>query len=505
MSNNKEQISNPQNTDYRRTIKYLGIFGGAQGLSVFLNMVRNKAASILLGTGGLGFIALYNRTLQMFSECTNLSLSFSAVRKLASVYENEDERAAEHCVKVIRSVALLTGIVGMLLFMLASPFISNWIFGKGTYYYLSRFLLLSPVVLFMAVSGGEVAVMRGVRKLNSLALYSVWTALSAVAVSVPLYMIRGLGGIFPSIFLIALSQMAGALYFTLKVYRYKVSPFSLKYLRDGVDMIKMGAGYIYSSILTSLSIWLVCKALSQMGDSSSTGLFSAGFAIICMLPSILFSALDSDYYPRLSGIFHRCKERNEVVNGQIEVHILIQAPLILGVIVLLPQLIPMLYSSDFEPALKMTQIAMFALLLNTVTYPLSFLPLSKGDSFTFLVQESIYNISFVVFIVFGYSQYGLSGVGVAMAMARLIDLVSASLIAHYKYSFRFSSRVKMYFFIHSMIYVVAAFAVFIMKGHYNRLLVSAACVACSILISLYMLSVHGNFLYKLYQRIFKRK
>jgi O-antigen/teichoic acid export membrane protein len=194
-----------------------------------------------------------------------------------------------------------------------------------------------------------------------------------------------------------------------------------------------------------------------------------------------------------------------VVNGQIEVHILIQAPLILGVIVLLPQLIPMLYSSDFEPALKMTQIAMFALLLNTVTYPLSFLPLSKGDSFTFLVQESIYNISFVVFIVFGYSQYGLSGVGVAMAMARLIDLVSASLIAHYKYSFRFSSRVKMYFFIHSMIYVVAAFAVFIMKGHYNRLLVSAACVACSVLISLYMLSVHGNFLYKLYQRIFKRK
>ena len=74
MSDNSGQNTTSMNSDYRRTIKYLGIFGGAQGFSMVLNMVRNKFASILLGTRGLGFIALYNRTLQMFSECTNLSL-----------------------------------------------------------------------------------------------------------------------------------------------------------------------------------------------------------------------------------------------------------------------------------------------------------------------------------------------------------------------------------------------------------------------------------------------
>ena len=504
MSDNSGQNTTSMNSDYRRTIKYLGIFGGAQGFSIVLNMVRNKFASILLGTRGLGFIALYNRTLQMFSECTNLSLSFSAVRKLASVYETEDVQSAEYCVKIIRSIALLTGLVGMLLFMIASPFISNWIFGSHSYY-VSRFLMLSPVVLFMAVSGGEVAIMRGVRKLNSLALYSVWTAMSAVAVSVPLYFVMGLGGIFPSIFFIAFFQMAGALYFTLRLYRYRVAPFSLSLLRDGVDMIKMGAGYIYSSMLTSFSIWLVCKALSQMGDGTSTGLFSAGFAIICMLPSILFAALDSDYYPRLSGVFGRHKERNDIVNSQIEVHVLVQAPLILGVIVLLPQLIPLLYSSDFEPALRMTQIAMFALLLNTVTYPLSFMPLSKGDSFTFLVQESIYNVSFVVSIVVGYSWHGLSGVGVAMAATRVVDFVSAYLIARYKYSFRFSRRVIKYFIIQFVIYGIVAYAVFFIDGKFNRILLSFGSVACSLLISMYMLSLHGNMLYKLYQRIFKKR
>ena len=184
---------------YGRTIKYLGIFGGAQGISMFLNLVRNKVASILLGANGLGLIALYNRTIQMFSDCTNLSLSFSAVRSLSYAYENEDEGTVEHCVKVIRSIAFLTGIVGMLLFLICSPLIANWIFGRYTYY-LSRFVMLSPVVLFMAVSGGEIAILRGTRQLNKIALYSLLTAVAGVLFAVPLYYIRGLGGIFPAIF-----------------------------------------------------------------------------------------------------------------------------------------------------------------------------------------------------------------------------------------------------------------------------------------------------------------
>ena len=153
----------------------------------------------------------------------------------------------------------------------------------------------------------------------------------------------------------------------------------------------------------------------------------------------------------------------------------------------------------------MTQIAMFALLLNTVTYPLSFMPLSKGDSFTFLVQESIYNVSFVVSIVVGYSWHGLSGVGVAMAATRVVDFVSAYLIARYKYSFRFSRRVIKYFIIQFVIYGIVAYAVFFIDGKFNRILLSFGSVACSLLISMYMLSLHGNMLYKLYQRIFKKR
>ena len=154
---------------YSRTVKYLGIFGGAQGVSMLLNLVRNKVASVLLGVSGLSVIAIFNRTIQMFSDCTGLSLSFSAIRTMADAYENADTDDVLRCVKVVRSVAFLTGVVGMLLMLCVTPFISEWIFGENHAYYLPRFLMLAPVVFFMAISNGELAILRGVKQLNKVA------------------------------------------------------------------------------------------------------------------------------------------------------------------------------------------------------------------------------------------------------------------------------------------------------------------------------------------------
>ena len=57
MANDKGRNVNTTAGGYRRVIKYLGIFGGAQGVSVLLGMVRNKVASLLLRTGGFGAMA----------------------------------------------------------------------------------------------------------------------------------------------------------------------------------------------------------------------------------------------------------------------------------------------------------------------------------------------------------------------------------------------------------------------------------------------------------------
>lgn len=489
--------------NYGRAIKYLGIFGGAQGLSVLLGMLRNKVASVLLGTVGFGVIALYSRTVQLFCDTTGLSLSLSAVRRMSDVYSNEDHEAVRHCVKVVRSIALLTGLAGMLLMLLCSPLLSQWMF-DGAADCTWRLLFISPVVLFMAVSGGELAVLRGVKQPGRIAFYTLWTAVSATLVTVPLYYLFGMAGIIPTIFLMALLQMAGALYFSTTLYPYRAKPFSRALLREGVDIVKLGAGYIYTTVLVSVSLWYVYQAITRIGGEDATGLFSAGYILVGMLPSILFAAFDSDYYPRLSGIFARREERNAMINEHIEVHLLVQVPIILCVIVLLPWLFPLLFKYEFMQALQMTQMALFGLLFHIMTYPISFMPVSKGDTLTFAAQETLYNVAFVSLTLFGFCHYGWLGAGVGMALARIIDLTVVYSIARIRYGFSLSRKAVRSFFLALLAGVAVMLSVSASESFPWLHYFGVAVAVLSIVVSLRALSRHGNLLSSILKRVFKK-
>ena len=500
--------SNVKNNDagtgnYNRVIRYLGIFGGAQGVSVLLSMVRNKFASVLLHSGGFGLIALYNRTVQLFYDTTGLSLSLSAVRRLSDTYSNGSEDEVRHCVKVVRSIALLTGLVGMLLMILLSPLLSMWML-DGTTGDTLRLMLVAPVVLFMAVSGGELAVLRGVKQPGKIAYYTLWTAVGAVLVAVPLYYLLGTGGIIPSIFLVALLQMIGALFFSTRLYAYSAVPFSSATLREGLDIIKLGAGYIYATILVSGSLWLVYQVVSRIGDDSAVGIFSAGYLLVGMLPSILFAAFDSDYYPRLSGIFAKKSARNAMVNEHIEVHLLVQMPVILCMIMLLPWLVPLFFTAEFLPALPMVQIALFALLFHVVTYPISFMPVSKGDTLIFAAQETIYNVAFVLLTLLGFKFYGWLGAGVGMMLARMIDLLVVYSISSRRYGFRLSGRA-----VTSLLTAIVAGCLVLGSalgaGQLPWVRYVGLCVAVFMtVVSLYRLSRHSNIFHSVFNRVFKR-
>ena len=495
----KKTINNGTSGEYGRVVKYLGLLGGAQGVSLLVNLLRNKVASTLLGTVGLGLIGLYNRTVQMFCDCTNLSLSYSAVRKLSDAYENATTDDVMHYVKVTRSIALLTGLVGMLLFVIFSPLVMKYI-SDGNDYSPWYFVALSPVVLFMAVSGGEVAVLRGVRQLNSLAIYTLWTSFVALFVAVPVYFFFGVDGILPSILIIGLLQMLGVLYNSVRLFDYKVSPFSLRLLRDGVEMLKLGAGYIYTTVLTSFSVWMIYSMISNIGGDAELGLFSSGYLLLSMLPSVLFAALDSEYYPRLSGAFGNIKLRNTMVNEQIEVHLLVQTPIILTAVVVLPLLFPILYSGEFVPAVTMTRLAMFGLLFHILTYPISFMPLSKGDVGVFILQETVYNVANVALVITGYRYWGLGGVGVALLLARMLDLAVAFSISYFRYGFRLSPCSLRYAFTNLAFVLMAFCSVFCMRGILSWIC-SLIAVGASIAFSAYFLAHHGDIFNKILKRL----
>ncbi|MGM9843801.1 MAG: hypothetical protein ACI30S_06240, partial [Muribaculaceae bacterium] len=67
----------------RHILKALSIFGGSQAISIVCSFVRNKFAAMLLGTQGVGLLAIFNNAIDLLTNTTQLS-----IRQSNSEYEH---------------------------------------------------------------------------------------------------------------------------------------------------------------------------------------------------------------------------------------------------------------------------------------------------------------------------------------------------------------------------------------------------------------------------------
>ena len=188
---------------FKHILKYTGLFGGVQGLSILVALVRNKIVALLLGPMGMGLMSLFNSTVSFVSSATNLGLGTSAVKDISEAYAIENARALRHSVQVIRAWSFVTALLGLLVCAVFSPLLSRYTFGWGKH--TLHFLLLSPVVAMTAITGGELAILKGTRHLKGLASISIINVVLALILSVPLFVVWRVKAIVPSMVIVALS------------------------------------------------------------------------------------------------------------------------------------------------------------------------------------------------------------------------------------------------------------------------------------------------------------
>ena len=122
-------------------------------------------------------------------------------------------------------------------------------------------------------------------------------------------------------------------------------------------------------------------------------------------------SIETEYFPRLSAGNHDEEACNATVNRQIEVSVLLLAPLLVAFMLLLPFVIHVLYSSMFLPALGMIRFGEVAMLLRAVMLPMEYMSIAKGRPWIYLLTEGVYDIAAVGAVVAGYSLGGIDGAG----------------------------------------------------------------------------------------------
>lgn len=450
-----------QADSYSNIVKYTGIFGGVQGLGIIMSIVRNKLVAMILGPDGMGLIALFNSTVKLVSDSTNLGISMSAVKNISADYDENNVEKLNCTIKIVRSWSLLVGVVGMFLCIVLSPWLSKWTFSWDGH--TLHFIFLSPIVALTAITGGEMAILKGTRQLKNLAVISIYSIFAALVISAPLYYIYQEKAIVPSLVLLAVVQMLLCV-----MYSYRAYPLHLfvekNILAGGVDMVGLGVAFVFAGVFGSGADFVIRSFLSNVASVAEVGLYNAGYMMTMTYAGMVFSAMETEYFPRLSAVKVCGAPLSEVVNRQIEVTLLLVSPLLVFFIISLPVLLPLLYSGKFLPAIGMVQIMVFAMFMRAMNLPVEYISLSKGDSATYLILEAIYDISLVGLVVFGYGEWGLTGTGAAITMASLLNFIVVYLYANYKYEFKPSAKVFLYAAMQLPLCVVAYLVTLVVTG-----------------------------------------
>ena len=452
-----------QGNSYKSILKYTGLFGGVQVINILVSLVRNKLVAVILGTNGFGFISLLNSTIKLLSDSTNFGISFSAVRQISDYYEQEDDEKVRHYIKVIRSWSLLTACFGAFLCVVLAPLLNEWTFNWGNH--TRHFMLLSFVVFFTAITGGELAILKGTRRLKALAQISVINVVLALVISIPLLYVWGQKGIVPSLNIVALAACVVTVCYSYRYYPIKRG--REKFFADGMEMIKIGIFFTLAGIGGSCAEMVIRTYLNNIANLDVVGLYNAGFMICVTYAGMVFAAMETDYFPRLSASYHDNKQMNRTINHQIEVSLLIVGPMLVALIIALPVLIPILFSGKFDAVVPMAQVAILAMFFHAVDLPIEYLPLAKGDSVTYLIVEIIYDVCFVLMIIYGYQLWGLVGTGIALTAAHLLNCVAVVIYYSWRYKVRISQRVIYIFSILSLMGALAYSFTLLLDGwHY---------------------------------------
>ncbi len=438
-----------QDATYDHVVKYIGLFGGVQGLNMLINIVRNKITASILGPSGIGLINIYNKVSGLISQATNLGLSFSAVKHVAELSGTADAKQRDRLIDTVRMWCLVTALVGLLVGLVLSPWLSWWTF--RTHDYTHTFLLLSLIVAMMAITGGEMAILKGLKQLKKVALISIFAAIATLLVCVPFYYIMGMKGIVSALIVSNAVVLGIHLYYSSKVAPWRRTIVSFSSIQAGSPMVKLGIAYVFAGICGQGGDYIIMAFIQNHGSLESVGLYNTGYFLAVGIGSMLFGAVEADFFPRLSALVNDVKRANKTINRQIEVCVQFVTPCLILEVLAMPLIVRMLYTEEFSQAASMAVCAIFFLFIRSFVLPVAYLPLAKGDSRTYLLTEILYDAFVAVAIPIAFVRYGLVGAGCALSLAALFEFLFIYVYYGVKYQFVWSMHLVWNYLFHFLL------------------------------------------------------
>lgn len=427
---------NSERSSYRQIFKATSLFGGEQAFLILIGIIRIKFVAVLLGTAGVGIMGLFNAPLSLIMSITGLGIAFSSVRDISEANGSGDQTRIARAINTLRRWSWFTGLLGAVVTISLASLLSQWTFGNKEYTW--AFVWLSVTLLLQSVSKGQNAILQGTRRLVDMAKAAVIGSALGLVTSIPLYYYYGVQGIVPAMIITAFTGLFLSWYFSRKVKIKAVKMQIRESFAAGLSMAKLGIFMTLSGFIASASGYVLNAFISNRGGVEQVGLYNAGWSLVAQYTGLIFTAMATDYFPRLSLINNDMEKVNVLVRQQAETALFIMTPLLALMIITMPLIIKLFYTSAFLPIVLFANLTVLGMPLKAVSWSMGYVYLAKGNGRLFFSIEFFYGLIVLAFNLLGYYFFKLGGLGISFILTFLFGIPISYYILKNKYNFTLS-------------------------------------------------------------------
>jgi enterobacterial common antigen flippase len=431
---------NQSNHTYGQILKSSAIVGCSTILNVGIGIVRTKAMALLLGPGGFGLFGLYGSVQNLTQSIAGMGINGSGVRQIAAAAGSGDVERIAQTAAVLRRTAVVLGLVGALFLVVFSRQVSQLTFGNTEH--ALAVSLLSVAVFFTLVSGGQGALIQGMRRIDDLARMNVLGAFFGLCTAVPLVYIFRQKGVVLSLVVVAAMSILTSWWYSRKI-DIKSAAISLSQVgREASALLKLGSAFMASALMTMGVAYVVRVIILRTIGFEATGLYQSAWTLGGLYVGVILQAMGADFYPRLTASIHDHPEANRLVNEQTLIGLLLAGPGVLATLTFAPLVITLFYSAKFGPAVELLRWICLGAALQVVTWPMGFIIVAKGNQKLFFLAEFGWAVVSVGLSWICLRWFGLNGAGIAFFGSYVFHLFLIYPIARHLSDFRWSLENK---------------------------------------------------------------